>query len=254
MLYMRRAVVFACLMAVAVFLAGCMEVISHVVINKDGSVDVESSLAVDKDLLAMAQAGDPKDPFEELRQQLRRDGFEVLDYDEGDLTGIKARKHFADPTEVDKVFPASSEKASDVPQSANFSVQKGFFRTTYNFAGDIDLTMPNVEQEAQAEDEFAKLGSALSRAFLSQLNMRFLVTLPAKPEYHNATRVSNGGRTLEWELRPGKRYHLEFRASVLNVPNLLVVLGGASAAVLAMVLFLRLKKPKSAQVEAGGVT
>lgn len=254
MLYVRRAVALTCLMAVVVLLAGCMEVVSHVAINRDGSVDLESSLAVDKDLLAMAQASDPKDPFEELRQQLQRDGFEVLDYDEGGFTGIKARKHLADPTEVDKVFPAASEKASDVPQNANFSVQKGFFRTTYNFAGDIDLTMPNVEQETQAEDEFAKFGSALSRAFLSQLNMRFLVTLPAKPEYHNATRVSNGGRTLEWELRPGKRHHLEFRASVLNVPNLIVVLGGASAAVLATVLFLRLKKPKSVQVKAGGLS
>ncbi|NLG83454.1 MAG: hypothetical protein GX493_02350 [Firmicutes bacterium] len=224
--------------------------VTHVTINKDGSVDLENSPAVDKDLLAMMQAGEAENPFAELRQQLQEEGFEVTDYDEGDFTGIKAHKHFAKPAEAVKLFPARLEKGPNVAEKAGFSGQKHFFRTTYRFAGDIDLTIPESAEETQeeGEDESAAIGSALGRAFLNQMRIRLLVTLPVKPERHNADKVADNGRTLEWELRPGKKYHLEFRCSLLNVANLLAAIGGATGltavAVLAAVLVARRRKAR----------
>ena len=264
MFWIRRMFVLVCLVALALSTAGCMEVVTHVTINKDGSIDLENSLAVDKDLLAMMQAGDSEeDPFEELRRELQSEGFEVSDYREGDLTGIKARKHLAKLEKDVEIFPANLENTANVSEKTAFSVQKRFFRTIYSFAGNIDLTMPDLEQEPQGEgegeeDEFAELGSALGRAFLNQIRIRFLITLPVKPERHNADKVADGGRTLEWELRPGKRYHLEFRGGFLNVANLLAVVGGAFgfvfAAGLAMVLVKRRRKSRLVRAEGSGLT
>ena len=248
MFRVRGILALVFLVVLALSLSGCMQVVTHVTINKDGSVDLENSLAMDKDLFAMMQAGDAEDPFAELRRQLQEEGFEVTDYDGEGFTGIKAYKHFAKPAEAVKLFPARLENGPQVSERADFSVQKRFFRTTYRFAGDIDLTMPELEQETQGgEDEFAALGSALGRAFLHQIDIRFLVTLPVKPERHNADKVADGGRTLEWKLRPGKKYHLEFRCNLLNVSNLLAVAGGAFGVVLvaALITLLAIRRRKA---------
>lgn len=70
MTYGWRIWVAVFLLIWVLLLAGCVQMTTHVTVNKDGSIDVENSFLVEKSLLAMAQEDKSEDPFVDLRRRL----------------------------------------------------------------------------------------------------------------------------------------------------------------------------------------
>ncbi len=85
---------------------------------------------------------------------------------------------------------------------------------------------------------------------LNQINLRFILALPFKPENHNASTVWDEGRTLEWKIVPGSNNTLNMQAKVPNIVNIIITIGAGLLILLAVIIVLiNKRRPK---VESAG--
>ncbi|MEW5920386.1 MAG: hypothetical protein AB1796_05410 [Bacillota bacterium] len=80
---------------------------------------------------------------------------------------------------------------------------------------------------------------------LCQINLRFILALPFKPESHNAPTVRDEGRTLEWQIIPGSNNTLNMQAKVPNIVNITITIGAGLLILLAVIIALiNKRRPK----------
>lgn len=93
-------------------------------------------------------------------------------------------------------------------------------------------------------------GAELANAMVSQVKLRFLLTLPVEPMSSNAASVADNGKTLEWVLITGENNHIYAEARVPNLTNIAmaIALGAAIIALLTVILVRRLGTPRGQSV------
>ncbi len=194
------------IIAAPLMLTGCLKFDIHLTINKNGTADVdiillavETLVTLDKDL--------ERDLFTGKKERLAELGFAITDYTEKNLIGFKATKRLQSVEEF-----STLGLAGDIGLEGRdpFSVMKGVLTSTYNLDADIDLR----PLFAEHSDMFT----------LFSPDLRFSVTLPAKPLSHNATSVTVDGRTLTWDLSPDARNKIQFTARAPNLTAVVILL------------------------------
>jgi hypothetical protein len=199
-------------------LTGCIKVNIDITIKKNGKADISLLFAVQDSLTSLSE-GESMTISEEEAEQYREEGWEVKDYAADGYTGYILSK-----ADVD----LSSE---EVMEGAESSIRK----EGSLYIIDMDL-LPN--EDPKEFTESASMMKSMGGEFIVRL------TLPVKPEKHNATSVSEDGKTLEWDLftmNVAEPIHVEFRTTNYG---LIIALAAVLAALAAVAAFLFLKKTK----------
>lgn len=237
---MRRIVYFLVIAILAIFLTGCAEGIFHVTINNDGSADIKYRVGADSMVLGLL-SGEESNPIDEMRQSAVSEGFSVTNYRENNMTGIIAIKRVTTLKDLPDFgqfqtagMPLTGDTAGD---NMTFTVDEGFFQNVYSFNTSIDLSDMKAMPD---EDPFG-----LSSAMLGQIDLRFILTLPFKPESHNAPTVRDDGRTMEWQLIPGSDNIFDMKAKVPNVVNITITAVAGLIILLAVIVLLMKKRRPS---------
>jgi hypothetical protein len=170
------------------------------------------------------------DPFAEFRKSAETRGFTVQNFHNTKMTGVVATKHV---NSLGGIPNFNSLNGRAVGQQGNgFAVTKKFFTTDYRLNTDIDLSnMANSSQE-----QLQELGNAILGSSNNMITLQLMLTLPFKAESNNASKVLDNGRTLVWNLIPGRTNPIQMAATMPNLLNiavtilgLLIVIGGLSA-------------------------
>ncbi|MCL4514684.1 MAG: DUF3153 domain-containing protein [Firmicutes bacterium] len=219
-------------LALSVLLSGCVSGQFHVTVFKDGSAELEYRMAMDPLLLSFS---DQKDPLAEMKAEAEKGGFTVSSYTEGNLVGFKAVKRVQDLKEL-PVLQSGMFKVKVESSQSGLAVKKGLFANTYKFNGNFDLT--GMKQTGE--------GAELANAMISQMKLKFLLTLPVEPKSSNAASVADKGKTLEWVLIPGQTNQIYAEARVPNLTNIAmaIALGVAIVALLTVVVVKKFRAPR----------
>ncbi|MBR5640851.1 MAG: hypothetical protein IKW92_01815 [Firmicutes bacterium] len=172
-----------CLMLV--LLTGCVKIELDISIKSDGKADVSMIYAMADSALDPGDSAMSPDELAEYEQ----DGWSAEEYSQDGYTGVLLKK-----TDVD----LSDEEILD---GSTGSIRK---------EGNLYIVDLDVYGSDSAEDflETASWLKSSGGSFIVRLH------LPVKPETHNATTVSEDGKTLEWDIleMDGKEpIHVEFK-------------------------------------------
>ena len=216
--FRKRLCIPLILFAVMFILTGCIKVNIDITIKKNGKADISLLFAVQDSLTSLSE-GESMTISEEEAEQYREEGWEVKDYAADGYTGYILAK-----SDVD----LSSE---EIMEGAESSIRK----EGSLYIIDMDL-LP--DEDPKEFTESASMMKSMGGEFIVRL------TLPVKPEKHNATSVSEDGKTLEWDLftmNVAEPIHVEFRTTNYG---LIIALAAVLAALAAVAAFLFLKKTK----------
>jgi hypothetical protein len=225
------ALLLCCL--VLTLAAGCVDTRYHLTVNRDGSGDIDLKIAfTDLALRLLGETG--TDPLATLTSDLMLDGYNITAFREGGKTGIIAKKHLdrisqqnLDLGALQVVQTASASTAKD----GGFHVQRGFFKTRYIVEAQVD---------PGGFTGISQLGG-LDSYLLNQLNFEFVLTLPIRPDNHNAYAIHDDGRTMVWKLVPGQKNRLMVEASHWNPVGLGATALGAIAGLGLVIIFVMRK-------------
>ncbi|TBL80828.1 LppM family (lipo)protein [Paenibacillus thalictri] len=225
------AVVLLCL------LSGCVKGDFHVTVNADSSADLEYKLGMNGALAGLMSAGkDAQEPIQQIKQGFEKQGFTVTQYREGEYVGVIAKKHQNNVNELTSVGPMNDINASFAKgdNSMKVDVQKGLLYNTYSYKGVMDLG-------SMKPDTNDAMG--IQKALLSQIDLKFTLTLPIAAEEQNATRLLGDQKTYQWDLVPGSKNEIILKAKVFNVTNVIIIVV-IFVVVLLMIAFAMLRKRK----------
>jgi hypothetical protein len=123
-----------------------------------------------------------------VKNSARNNGYSVTDTSTADTVSFRATKH------IDNVAQNDVDGLPDFVQKdgARFiTVNNGSSADSYNIRAKVDLTNPNMLTLAKSTSNSSKI--------------TYRMDLPCQVKYTNAQRKLNNGKTLEWDLVPGKQ-------------------------------------------------
>ena len=248
--YLRLLVVSVLLIG----LTGCVSLDTNVVINKDKSM--EFSMKEEIDLSSMT--GDEGDENATVSDEtdieaLKTKGYTVEEYDNEGVKGYKISKKF---TSIDEATakdgtetPFIVEKWLDDGNDSNmFSLKDGVYSANWIMAED---------------DKKAEEMEGVSSEFLNNLiNITYTITLPNKPLSHNATSVSEDGKTLTYLVKYDEnqkmntiKFSFDFateptKVTSTEIDNMLYYIIGGSAliVIILVVVIISIVKGKNKKV------
>ena len=108
-------------------------------------------------------------------------------------------------------------------RNAGAVVAKSWFYDTYTF----DLFVKGEEMDTGAQDPESK---KMVQSMLDQIQYRFTLNLPVKPETQNADSVSSDGKSLTWDLKAtiaeGKDIQMQASYRIYNQAHIALTVGG----------------------------
>ena len=128
-------------------------------------------------------------------------------------------------------------------RNAGAVVAKSWFYDTYTF----DLFVKGEEMDMGEQDPESK---AMVQSMLDQIQYRFTLNLPVKPEMQNADSVSSDGKSLTWDLKAtiaeGKDIQMQASYRIYNQTHIALTVGGIVLLLLLAGGFLYLRRRKQA--------
>lgn len=194
------------MMITLMVLTGCANVNMKVKLNEDGSADISYVMGYNKEFLTSMNVKvedlENEESFTETMEAARDDGYTVTKYEDDSVFGFQAVKHVNHVKEF-SVQDATGE-ATEV-ENDSIQYEKSFLKTVYSQDSKMDLTNMNTyEEDAQT--------SAMINMMMKQMKITYQITLPFKVGDHNATTVSEDGKTLTWEIKAGEINEIKFIA------------------------------------------
>lgn len=266
---MLRKVKYLFIIAMMFLLTGCVKFNMTMDIKSDKSMDLDILYAVDKNMM-----GDEELFKDEDIEEYKKSGFEVKDYAEGDYVGITLKKHVKNIDDISKTDGNASfniANATDTEsEESMFTLKKGFFRNVYtlkmesdsatNTPDDINLGDERIALEGEDDDlgdypsddsslgEYPTDGESLLDDYpidgdfdyteaLNNMEMNLTVNLPNKPISHNATSVSNNGKSLTWNL-VAQQSDVELTFALYNKTNILICVAGVVVVVIVVIVVI----------------
>jgi len=257
----RRICNILILFILSFIMTGCVKFNANMNIEKDKSMTFDIIYAVDTTYF-----GDEGINFEEDElKQLKESGFEVVDYSEGTMKGVKL---FRNIDNIDDVSSSDSSEYSlsglvdDENTNKNlFKIKKGLFKNRYTAKFEFnsaDSSLNNsmsedeiveediIEDDILLEDEVDEEENSDidfdSSLMMGSMDLSFNVNLPYSAISNNASDVTNDGKTLKWNLASnGEAEFIEFEFELYNMGTIYVCIGVAVVLVLLLVFFI-LKK------------
>ena len=260
---MRKTKNMILLSLLTLLFTGCMKYNVTMDISDDKSVKMEAISAVDLSMFeGMAGDGESSD-FEdeedyyyedELEEDtteesnenaqfdvksyefLKSKGYTVEEYkektDDGELVGVKVSKKFKNIDDISK----EKEKKIDF---VNFFNEEGFDDSQI-FSKSKDVYKATFVFDFTSEEE----GDMDYSQYDSYFDLEYKITLPHKAISSNATKVSDDGKTLTWDLKYGKVNNVNFEFSFEGESSsllLFIVFAVAGIVVVGFVIFFIVK-------------
>lgn len=228
---MKKRIATLCLVLVLVLsFTACIRFEATVKINTNGTADIRMLMAV-SDALASMGDGQPMGLSEEKIAEYKANGVTYEEYTDvdGGYTGyILSRKGIAMQARENKGNETGMESILD---GEVFKVEGK--HVTIDFA-------------PMSDSEYEESGSYLSMLKNYGGYMKFNLELPVKPTNHNATAVSEDGKTLTWDLtklKANESVHAEFDMPsgtflAWLIPLICVII----AAIVAAIILVKKKK------------
>ena len=259
---MLRKIKILCIISMMFLLTGCVKLNMNMDIKNDKSMDLSILYAVDTTVL-----GEEELLKEEDIAEYKDAGFEVKDYSEGNYKGITLKKHVKN---IDKISKTTGTVSFNIMGSSNdeddsmFTVKKGFFKNVYTLKMESDSTgeMTNGIDDSDGRkalededdtllgdypsddsllDDYSDDGYTFDDVdytqYLSQMDLSLVVNLPNKPISHNATNVSNDGKSLTWNLAT-QQEDVELTFALYNLSNIFVCVIGIVVVVVGVVIVI----------------
>ena len=225
-LLFRRGILAVVLLLFPSVLTGCVESEIHLTVNRDGSGDLELSAAAEESTLEWIEAATDFN-LEEIKKAAKEEGFSPEEFRENGKTGIRASRHL---DSLDGNWEEMSGISPAAESDFNLEKEEGFLFNTYHFAGKVS-------------GDFLSNNDLFDRIAIQALSeTSFVLTLPVEPVDHNADRTSDGGKTLEWELRPGESKEMAVSVRVPDTVNMVMGALGITALLFGLLYVLVLRK------------
>lgn len=222
---MKKVLSLVLIMILAlIILTGCVDVNYEVTLNKDGTADIAYIYGFEK--ASLEQLGtNVEDMTSDMKQNAEESGYTIETYADDEIEGFKAKKHVENLSDVslEEAFGANYIKDSE---ENKLKIEKNGMKTTYSQNANIDLT-------------------SLDETTASMVTLKYTVNLPVKVGENNADEVSNGGKTLTWNLTAGEANEVSFNASsnlLVTIIIIVVVALVVIAAIVAIIIILKKKK------------
>ncbi len=181
---MYKKILFVLLCSVSLICTGCFSGSASLTIDESGAVHSTFSMAGMEFM---------KEEIEKQKQELLRDhpNAIITPIHDGPLNGFSIQMDFED---MDR-FAADGLKFYATRPNVCKGIQKQgrWFFDAYA----LDLLLEGDKRLDQLQGNDA---AALAQAFLSQVRFDFTLNLPYEPDSNNADTVSNGNKTLGWNL------------------------------------------------------
>ena len=179
-------------MMICIFcITGCMRFNTTIEVKSNGKVDVSMLLA------AKSEDGTEEDTSTSF-EELEKEGWVCENYKEDNYYGVICKKKDLDLENLAEQMGATEEDTM-IMDSNDFKITKNGFVYSFDW-----------EYAGSDEDE----GSEYAKSIKDEGGyMTFTLKVPVKAKSSNATTVSDGGRTLEWDLlalKPDEGIHAEF--------------------------------------------
>lgn len=208
----RRLLALSTLAVLALLLTGCIEMKYHLTLNANGTANVAMTMAVDESAMqaGMGEMGgmgggkgapkmDLKSMLDGAKEEAKKDGYTLKDYKNGSKVGFTAVKNMT-AAETQEFF-TKQMKAEQGEQA--LVMKKGLFFNTYKL-------------NLKADPSGGQGGEMAS----SYMDVKFLLTTPGKATKHNAQKVSDDGRTLEWDMMKAASTGMQAELQVPNMMNM----------------------------------
>ena len=172
------------------------------------------------------QSGEQTEPTEEERWEMLDEsnteeedpadfGFKKEKYRDGEYYGYKYSK------KISNIDDISSDTVNfKLDEFTNISDKTVFVKKGNTYKTNLVLSSEEQSEETQGYD----IG----------IDMLFVITLPDKPISHNATSVSEDGKTLTWNLLKESSKNIEFEFSFPENTNTLLYIGIAAGAMIVL--------------------
>ena len=212
-MYMKRLLTLTIILISAlILLSGCVSVDYQITINSDGTGKISYIYTFDKTFLNSTSsnttdnsASSSQSIIDNMKTTAEGNGFTVEDYSDSSVQGIKATKDVNDVTSDLALSNLFGNNIQDSPDN-NIHITSGAFSISYSQDASFDLTsMKSISPQ--------------------NASLKYSVTLPVKAETNNADEVSNDGKTLTWNLKPGTVTKVKFEAkgNILTTKNIPVI-------------------------------
>lgn len=230
---MKKALVL-CLVPLVLFVfSGCLRVDATVKINANGTVDSQTMVAMSDSLAAMGV-----DSFSLSQDDI--DGWEKKGY---------SYQHYVDANSGYTGFTLSRSGA-DIKELTNTSTSAGMESLFLSNYFEIDGKHISIDFVPLTEEFFSDPNYQLSMIKSFGGYMKYTLELPAKPSKHNATSVSEDGKTLTWDLTtfgPNEKISAEF-----DLPSRYVFIwitcGAAMLIIAATIAYIVLNRKRKARI------
>lgn len=218
----RPIVLWVVLMACCLVLTGCIKADYHLKVNGDGSLDVDFKVLLDRTMLRLL--GD-NDPLADLRDNAEKQGYQVENYTEGEFEGLRLRKHVDHPDQLK--LTGLDDRLFKLPEDFKIKREKRFWTETVSVDETLDL-----------RDVDLPFGATALKLFGNRADLTFTLSLPLRPDSHNATDVSENGKTLSWKIQLGEQNRLQLKLTAPHIKNILIVGAVVLLLLIALVVYL----------------
>ena len=266
---MKKIKYLLLLCLVTICLTGCVKFNANMDIKKDKSMDFSIVYAFDKTIF-----GETNKLKEEDLAEVKKQGFTLTKYSEGNFEGFTLTKKIANIDEVstdkDVVYDLSGMMNENTDNNFIFKVVKGKDKNTYTAkikfnANDSGLNSSDDEEtpdEAITTGEDTTTIGALDATgensmdlskLTESMDLSFNVTLPNGAISSNATTKENDNKKLSWKLNASGQEYIEFAFELSNSTNNMILYIGIGVlglvAIMALVIILSKKKKVEQIVE-----
>lgn len=216
-------------------LTGCANVNFDIKLNADGSGEVSYVMGYDKSFLTSmgvtTSSLENDDSFKEMEDEARQEGYTVEKYEDDNTYGFKATKHVENIQNEFNFTNTMGTSTQEGAQNDEIVYEKNLLKTRYYQDAKLDLTSMGSSNEQEA---------AMMQSILSQMEITYKITLPFKAQEHNATTVSEDGKTLEWKLEAGKVNEIKFDAA--QDYTLYAIIGGIALLLIIVIIAVAVSK------------
>jgi hypothetical protein len=235
----KRRVLLVALAIVAIAMPGC-KIRQTVAFNDDGSGTFTYLVGIEKDVLDDLGVDDP---YERVRQQVEERDFpvELERYETADLTGFRLSFEFESVEDLkDKLNVGENPSGNGQQTIQEIALEMG--NDGWDLSGAVGA--PSLDSGEDLPIDVSELEE--------RLDMEFSITMPGEPGDSNADDVQpeEDSTTFVWALAPGQSGSEIAAATKLpeSFPVLLVVGAGLAALMIAVVIWVLIRRRRPAPV------